>query len=250
MKKDFFVLILSAALLGCSSVPMNKADKDDLERRLQNSANIGFIYAQIAENTYYPHNTFKFPQNIENVENIGNDGFGFAYSIFNVKDNGHVKEVVLSFRGTDQIRDWPIGNILALQNSRGLNAYKKLREETPENIPVAVVGHSLGGAIALHVSLREPNVKTFVFNTSSRFTRGKALDNERYSYSEYGEANKILRTFTIDPKWTHTIVGCTLGGPLKNHAQDKLAVCLTKKASQELPDAKMSMTLNPNIFGG
>ncbi|EAW30189.1 hypothetical protein GP2143_01560 [marine gamma proteobacterium HTCC2143] len=250
MNKYLFLTIVISFIVGCSSnPPKESADTENIQKKLRAEAEMGYLYSQMAENTYKPHSTFSLPKNIMNTLNKDNDGYGFAYSTFNRYKGSELVEIVLSFRGTDQFWDWPIGNVLALQNNRGLAVYRELRDATPNDIPITVIGHSLGGAIALHVSLREENVQTFVFNTSSRFTRGNAAENDRHSYSEYAEANKILRTFAIDPKWVHSIYSCTYGNPLTNHSQAKLSACLTACAAQELPEARQSVQNNPKIFG-
>ncbi|MDF3126418.1 hypothetical protein [Rheinheimera sp. 1928-s] len=244
------ILPLLLLMAGCSFLPKEKASTDNIPEKLRAAAIVGYEYAQMAENTYKPHATFTLPVSISNPKNEDNDRYGLAYSVFHRMDSGSLSEVILSFRGTEGLQDWIFGNIFAMQNDRGLAVYRDLRKTTPSNIPITVIGHSLGGAIALHVSLREENVNTFVFNTSSRFTRGNALNSERHSYSEYAEVNKILRVFTIDPKWTHSIYSCTFGHPVKNHAQDKLAACLTACAAQRDENAKQSVANNSKIFDG
>ncbi|WP_156035423.1 hypothetical protein [Microbulbifer sp. HZ11] len=248
MKKVILPILFLIA--GCSSLPKEKANTVNIQERLQAAAILGYEYSQMAENTYKPNNTFALPANIVSYKNQDNDKYGLAYSIFHRVDGDATSEVILSFRGTEGVQDWIFGNILAVQNDRGLSVYRELRKATPHNIPITVIGHSLGGAIALHISLREEGVNTFVFNTSSRFTRGNAAHSERHSYSEYAEVNKVLRISTIDPKWTHSIYSCTFGNPIKNHSQVKLAACLTACASQKDESAKISVENNPNIFEG
>lgn len=249
-----FTFLLFICLAGCTSLPEEKEELDDVPAKLRAEALLGYEYAQMAENTYKPHDTYDLPAGISNENHVDNDWSGLAYSIFHRVENDQLREVILSFRGTENnlvwFKDWIIGNILGVQNIRGLKVYEQLREDTPPSVPITVIGHSLGGGIALHISLRKEQVKTFVFNTSSRFTRGRALDNERHSYAEYGEANKILRVFTIDPKWTHSIFSCTYGDPLTNHSQVNLAACMTICASQIDTQGRAleSINDNPKIF--
>ncbi len=252
--KKLLALVVFTFLASCSTLPKEKAVTKDVESAIKAEALLGYEYAQMAENTYKPYDTFTLPENILTLENVDSDWSGLAYSTFHRKEDGKLKEVILSFRGTENnwvwFKDWIFGNIIGLQNNRGLKIYKQLRKNTPSDVPITVIGHSLGGAIALHISLREENVKTFVFNTSSRFTRGKALDNERHSYAEYADVNKILRVFAIAPKWTHSIYSCTFGNPIKNHAQDDLAACLTFCASKTKDNAAAleSIKNNPLYF--
>lgn len=251
------VLLFALALGGCAALNGDTRREEVFDP--SPAAKVGYLYAQLAENVYLPHSTFKLPPELELVQQEENDATGFAYSVFHRKDGARLAEVILAFRGTETpkdgwgatIQDWFLGNLLQQQNEKGRLVYERLRLAHPDrSLPITVTGHSLGGAIALHVSLRSEGAKAVVFNTSSAFTRGAALDNERLSFSDYGEPAKILRASTIAPKWVHVIANCTEGfDPLKNHSQARLAACLTRLAAEAGDaSAQRSMELNAAIF--
>lgn len=224
--KSFILLALSLVVVGCATTlppPDTNTKKAAME---------AFLYAQLAANAYEPHDEFKLPPDVvRGSTHHTDDSTGFAYSVYRlVKPD----RLVMSFRGTDGLRDWILGNFLGLQNDRGLQAYEKLRKATPQDVPIILVGHSLGGAIAQHIALRVEGVRVFGFNPSTRFSRGPhPKANPIWLISEYAEAARVLDRLTIDPKSTQTIVSCTYGGPIKNHAREALAACLTRIAADE-----------------
>ncbi len=219
-------IALAFSLAACSSsLPRLPADTT------RKAAVDTFLYAQLAANSYEPHTAFKLPPEIVlSANHYADDSTGFAYSVYKLTNP---ERVAIAFRGTDGLRDWLLGNFLGLQNERGLEAFKRVRETTSSGIPIVLIGHSLGGAIAQHVSLRVEAVSVYAFNSSTRFTRGPSpKSNPIWLISEYGEANRILDWITIDPFGKQTIVSCTLGGPVTNHSQQPLAACLTRIAAE------------------
>lgn len=250
-----FVVPLILLLSGCTLLQQDKPTGEEIGKKLRIEALSGYEYALMAENAYWPNNVFSLPAYIksEPSSHYDNDDIGLAYSLFKRVDGYETTEIIIAFRGTENDRDfwndWWYGNILAKQNHRGLEVFRDYRKKYPDT-DITVVGHSLGGAIALHISLREENVKTFVFNTSSRFTRGNdPKDNDRHSYSEYADVNKVLRATAINPRWEHNIYSCTYGNPIKNHKMAPLAACLVVCASYLDPiKPKMVMEKNPDFF--
>jgi len=235
------LIVVSMLLLGTTACSLLYRNPPLPNEQSIQAAVESWQYAQMAANTYKPHRTFKLPPTIKHVRHVDNDNIGFAYSVFERVSDGTVTEVILSFRGTDNFMDWPLGNIAPLQNRAGYRVYHSLREETPDETPITVIGHSLGGAIAQHVSLRKPNANAFVFNTSTRFYRGSdPQSNEILMLSEYGDANAPLRWFSIAPKSRSNIVSCTIGDPFTNHAMATLAACLTIFAQEKSLEARNS----------
>jgi pimeloyl-ACP methyl ester carboxylesterase len=123
--------------------------------------------------------------------------------------------------------------------------FDEIRESNGADTKIIVTGHSLGGGIALEVSLKRENVDAYVFNTSPRFSAdGYNIDNKRVSVVEHGEILKALRAPSREASQTYTSIGCSSGGPVSQHEQVKLAECLTQIAATQSPHALASLKLN------
>lgn len=95
-------------------------------------------------------------------------GLGFSATVFTKKSNKN--EIVISFRGTDNLVDWIGANRQLVTNSITLigqmNKGLKLAREVLRNNPdasIKLVGHSLGGGIAQYVA-SELNLHAVVFD--------------------------------------------------------------------------------------
>ena len=93
--------------------------------------------------------------------------YTYYAAVFEKKGN-----VVLAFRGTDQIGDFATGNIqnfltgLSLQSVQAINTYRKAWQDTAgkERQNFYITGHSLGGALTTIVSLiADNNIRSVTF---------------------------------------------------------------------------------------
>ncbi len=120
---------------------------------------------------------------------------GLAYNIY---EKVGTNKVVFAFRGTDSTRDYLLANLsfppFNIQYRQARKAIKKyLLENSNKN--VVATGHSLGGGLALSVSVHH-GIKAFTFDPSPRIFDG--LGNmhepaERIIVYQKGEILKLAR---------------------------------------------------------
>lgn len=225
----------------------------------------GYLYAQMANNTYgqkgdkYSSDTKDFVLPIEwNVTHFGNNDLGFAYSIFQKTLNDKPQEVVIAFRGTEGLTNWKdfyYGNLRAKQNKLAIKTYEKTREMLDTNgykdVPIVLVGHSLGGALAIHTAINaDEEVPYFVFNSSPRFNdldpeknKDRKIDiSKRNSIVETGEFLYSLRFPAQEANQTYTPFNCErFDKTFSAHGIEKLAKCLTSVAHLNDPAATGEM---------
>jgi hypothetical protein len=244
----FLIIILFTVIAGCTSTSTTKEELTGCDhpsgwcKEIRDIAQESFIYAQMATNAYGEKAQFKLPKEYSLIKMTDNDSIGFAYAIYK---NNETNTLIISFRGTEGLRDWWYGNLLASQNESGLDLFDQLKKEHSSDTKFAVVGHSLGGGIALEVSLKRENVEAYVFNTSPRFSAdGYNIENKRVSIVEHGEVLKALRAPFKEASQKYTSIGCSSGGPISQHEQAKLASCLTQIAAIGSEFAKASLQDN------
>ena len=154
-----------------------------------------FVHAAMANNTYrapVEKPVFSIPgwyrvQSLQSRSGLLVDVYADASSLV------ESQKMVVAYRGTDaaSARDWR--NNLALreppQYREAYGHLKALKAEYPD-VKVVATGHSLGGGIALNMSMRFRGVDAVVFNPSPRIHFGSTsstLDNYRASIYEVGE---------------------------------------------------------------
>ena len=241
-------LLISLVLAACATqkntlLPLTECDHPSKWcNEIRQTAAAAYVYAQLSANSYGVDD-FKLPESLVLVEKLDNDSIDFAASIYERRTDGKVEEIIVAFRGTEGFFDWIFGNILGLQNGRGVDLVKRIRT-TRAGTPITVTGHSLGGGIATQVSLDVDGVNSYVFNTSPRFYSGQRATNTRHSIVEYGEVNKLLRLLGREATQTYTTINCTGGSPIRQHKQTRLATCLTKIAAFEVESARVSAREN------
>jgi hypothetical protein len=223
-----------------------------------------YLYAQMESNTYgqrgdgYGSDGMDFVlPSIYSVKHFPNDDIGLAYSIYEKHEDSKLTEVVLAFRGTEGFGNWGDfwhGNLLARQNSRALSKYKKLRSalnnDDHANVPITLVGHSLGGALAIHVAMNsEEVIPYYVFNSSPRFKLIEKWEGDRdpeqlfkirYSIVETSEFLYSLRFPATEATQTYQPMNCDAHfKPFSSHGIEKLAKCLTQVAAMNDQNAKI-----------
>lgn len=154
-----------------------------------------YLHAAMANNAYRDPAVkpiFVIPdwfllESLESESGLGLEVYGDAAS------GAESRELVVAYRGTNfsSLKDW--GNNLALREPaqyREAHAHLAALKAAYPQAHVTVTGHSLGGGIALNMSLRFDRVDAAVFNASPRFMFGPASyrhANARAFLHERGE---------------------------------------------------------------
>lgn len=153
-----------------------------------------FIHAAMANNSYSdPKNKpiFVLPgwtlhDALESKSGLALQVYGDGVSLKNSE------RVVVAYRGTNSssVLDWAnnLSPMEPLQYRQAFSHLKELKSNYPE-AKVTAVGHSLGGGIAMNMSMRLPGVDAVAFNMSPRvrFGRTEAYPAYRASLYEVGE---------------------------------------------------------------
>jgi hypothetical protein len=216
----------------------------------QDYAEQTYLLAQMADNAYPREAPWVLPDTIRAVRSMDDaDGTGFAATVFEVGRTGALSSVVIAFRGTEGAflvgRDWRNGNIGRSQQRQAEALYREVREAYPTPVPIVATGHSLGGALALQVSLTD-TVSAYVFNSSYRVIRRSPYPpSYRLSLAETGEAAWLVRWLLPNlTLWHLPGFDCTVGNPFKNHGITAFARCLTRIAAAREQGARESLQRN------
>ncbi|MBB3035469.1 hypothetical protein [Alteriqipengyuania lutimaris] len=199
-------------------------------------ATASWRYAQLSQNAYGPKDrkNFQLLEDIEERKVEDNNSAGLAYAVFDRMEQGDVAETILAFRGTEfsHLNDWLRGNIGKTQRRQAVEVFDALRmgldQSGRREIPITVAGHSLGGALAMQVSL-ERGVPAYIFNSSPRFRPDSvAREARRVSVDERGEILRALRRFKRMQVSDGLVINCEAGiRPIGDHSMRRLADCLT-----------------------
>lgn len=145
------------------------------------------IYAIAANNAYKetsrPH--LDLPSSWRLSKEVNDKETGLQFDVYEVSKDGHDKELVIAFRGTDSEDDNPA------TSKKQYELIDKLIPDTIRSNPntkITAVGHSLGGGLALHTSLVFDGIDAYAFNPSPRIYRhGNNKPNSRYMVNEKGD---------------------------------------------------------------
>ena len=246
MIRALLVAVTAAALTACGQnirhLDLTGCDHPSGWRKeIRGLAVNSWPYAQLSYVVYNKQPGLSIAPGFQELSVHENKSIGFYAVLF---EDARDKSLVFVIRGTEDLTDWKKGNFAQDQNNFGLESFKKIATANPgRNIVVA--GHSLGGGVAMHISLNEPVQAAYSFNGSPNFRmKGSEPKTKRYSIVEYGEILKFPRVFGREATQLYTSIGCSEGDPITQHDQLFLATCLTQIAAADDPAAAASLVQN------
>ncbi|AKF25029.1 hypothetical protein YH65_06205 [Sulfurovum lithotrophicum] len=198
-----------------------------------------YVYAIMSSNAYNRKVQIDIPGWKRTKRMINQHGF--SADIYVSDDE---KRVVIAFRGTDDKNDWKYGNTdidLDGQYGDADELFKYVLSEYPGKT-IMTTGHSLGGGLAMHISLLNKDVDAVVFHPSPRVFANRNYDQYENLITIIYEAGEILtfvrKLFSTLKKIKHQTYRYNfLGGlSVKEHSIEAFARCmyasLHKKESQ------------------
>lgn len=221
---------------------------EDIEQ-LKKVAKENYQYALMSANAYDKGFQVKVPGWTRRQRLVSEHGF--SADIY-TSDKGNA--VVIAFRGTDDKNDWRYGNIDTDPKGQYRDAdtvFAKVVNEYAD-YKVTTVGHSLGGGLALHVSVTHENVSAVVFNPSPRVFVSKddiRFTNKVILIYETGEILTAVRSmFTTLNKIDHVKYRFNYlgGGAVSEHSMANFAQCMY--ASTLDPDDLYSEVCKDNTW--
>ena len=249
MKKSALLIVFSFVVMGCGTTKVKLTECDHSSGwcyEIRDLASKSWKYAQLSKNVYNKPFKYDVSAYFTEIKSYENEDLDFYAVLFEDKSNN---DLVLVFRGTDSGRDFITGNnpFKQDQNNHAFKVYDEIKQQYGARNYI-VAGHSLGGGIAINISLNRENVTAFSFNGSPVFRNKNNYPNQRYSIVENGEILKIVRILAREANQLYTSIGCAKGGPVTQHDMRKLATCLTQIGGIEDAEARQSLKTNEIEF--
>ncbi|PEQ12922.1 hypothetical protein B2G71_08780 [Novosphingobium sp. PC22D] len=184
---------------------------------------------------------------LKQVERDPREDSGFAYALFDRSETpgGPPVERVIAFRGSDiAASDWLHGNFGSEQYEQALALYDQ--QAAAMSVPVVVTGHSLGGALALDVSVNREGADAYAFNPSPRYTvPAVPNDNARLVVAERGDVLDQIRKRRMPVAQELVEINCAPeSSGFADHKIRQLAECLTWIAAKDGAAARASVAEN------
>jgi putative lipase involved disintegration of autophagic bodies len=199
-------ITISLLLTACASSAITSYKDITPIEVTENIAGKYALYAMMSSNSYHNQDRVYFPLEKIDWQLVTASGektssptaehplTGLAYDIYqNVNSN----DIVFAFRGTDSKWDYPMSSlaIYSVAYKQAVKAVREYREKHPEK-KIVVTGHSLGGGLALSVSVRL-GIDAITFDPSPRIFDGLGDKHQPAAriliYQEGEVLNKLRR---------------------------------------------------------
>lgn len=199
-------------------------------------------YAILSNNAYERPDRLPLPAGWSKVGSSDPEK-GLAYTVFMRREGTQTREVVVAFRGTDDVRDWlhNLDPIHREQSGKAHTAFASVvAEYRSSGAKFVATGHSLGGGLALEMALKfsAMDVDAYAFDCAPMLKGGETpnMRTKRTSIWEKGEVLEPLRDLKSEllHEWRGTElveVNFESGSPLKQHKIRPLALNLVKAAA-------------------
>ncbi len=203
----FGIASLALVVSGCAAKSLDEIEgHENVQMLPKELAKDYAVYAMMASNAYLDPNRTYFKLDglgWEKVDLEGNPTKRNSYSPswigkifsnlqYDIWESTNSNKTVISFKGTDEKIDWTtnfwIGPSVAYKSAK--KHVKKYQEKNPER-DVVVVGHSLGGGLAISVSLWL-GVDAYAFNSSPRVFDGWGDNSEEATRKAIFQEKEIL----------------------------------------------------------
>ena len=200
-------------------------------------------YAILSNNAYERPDRLPLPPGGWSRVGSSDPEKGLAYTVFMRREGTQTREIVVAFRGTDDLRDWlhNLDPIHREQSGKAHGAFASVvAEYRSSGAKFVATGHSLGGGLALEMALKfsEVDVDAFAFDCAPMLKGGERpnMRTRRTSIWEKGEVLEPLRDLKSEllHEWRGTElveVNFERGSPLKQHKIRPLALNLIKAAA-------------------
>ncbi|MCL7423230.1 MAG: alpha/beta hydrolase [Methylobacter sp.] len=187
---------------------LQKPDKDasssfTLSQEKKDVASKHFVYALMSNNVYRDNEgkpNFILPNWAGVLRKVSDSGLAFE-EYHKKNENGELIEIAIAFKGTDfgELNDWRTNfSFVEPQQYRQARDFVEevlARDYVNESVKITATGHSLGGGIALNMSLLYPGVDAVTFNQSPRafYDVSSPPRNHRELIYEAGEILAFVR---------------------------------------------------------
>lgn len=209
--------------------------EEDIET-LKKVAKENYIYALMSANAYDKGFQVRIP-GWTRIQRLVSE-HGFSADIYRSEEGNNT---VIAYRGTDDAKDWRYANIDTDADGQYRDAdivYEQVVKKYGDS-QITTVGHSLGGGLAIHVSVTHENVNAITFNPSPRLfivKSGIKFNNKVTIIYETGEILTAIRAiFTTlnqinHEKYKFNYLG---GNTISEHSMPNFAQCMYASTIEE-----------------